>query len=124
MSDAKNKLARAMTTISRLKEEGQVIARRSINSAAGYGASLATGYVRGRWGKGASRKVYLPGTQVEADTLLGIGATLVGTMGLAGDYSDLAVSIGTAVGGYGVARDLEEKVAADTSAKAAASGSR
>lgn len=92
-------LTRAKALASRARESAKAITKRTVSSALTVGAGAAVGVLHAEFGEGG--KVLLPGTEVEADLVLGIVTAGLGVAGVAGEYSDELAAIGSgALAGY------------------------
>jgi hypothetical protein len=59
------------------------------------GAGYAVGVARNSFGTGEEKKLLIPGTEIEADLAVGVITTLAGAVGLADNYSDQLVALGS-----------------------------
>lgn len=122
LSEAKAKLERMAAHVRNVRETGQEIMERGMVATANYvGAGLA-GAMRGRFGEGPQRSVFIPNTEIEIDSLVGFFGSLAGVGGAFGKESVVATSLFSSIGGYAFGRDVEEKVAKSTAEKKASGG--
>jgi hypothetical protein len=112
LTEAKEKLARLASSVKRVKETNEQIARRGIDTALTYMGAGVAGAMRGKWGEGADRHVHIPGTEIEVDTAIGTIGTVLGISGLFGNVSDEVTALCSGVGSYSFGRAVEDKVAA------------
>lgn len=99
LTHSKSKMAAALEnargTIKRAKAETRAITSRAVNSALTVGAGYAVGTARNALGVGEDKKLLIPGTEIEADLALGVALSLAGVVGLADDYSEELVALGS-----------------------------
>lgn len=94
-SQLANTVERMKGTVKRARETTKAMTERSVASALTAGAGYGVGVMKKNFGEGG--KLYIPGTQVEADLAAGVVLSLAGIMGLAGDKSSELLAVGNGV---------------------------
>jgi len=96
----KPKLVQALQTARNsmrgIKEKGKVITSRVVNVGAQAGTGYLVGMARKKYGTGAAKKIFVPGTEVEGDLAGGVLLSVAGIAGLGDNFSDVLCSIGGA----------------------------
>lgn len=88
---------RAMSTLKNAKEQSRAITGRAVGSVLTSGAGWGVGALRSKFGEGDGKKLFIPGTQVEADLAAGVLIVAAGVVGLAGDRSEELCAVGNGV---------------------------
>lgn len=78
-------------------EKTKAVARRATNTAVAAGAGYGVGALRSKFGVGAHKDIYIPGTDIEADLVTGVLCSGLGLTGMAEEYSDTLCSFGGGV---------------------------
>lgn len=91
-SEAMSRLQSYKARMSRIREEARGVTKRTVSTALGAGAGFGVGYVRAKYGQ-----TTLPGTDVDADLVVGLLVSAAGITGMAGDQSDHASAVGTGI---------------------------
>lgn len=110
LSEWRDKAERAKRAIIRVKEEAAKPIQRSVDQLLIGGGAATTGMLRALLGDPAKDNgaAYIPGTEIEADVVLGVVATGAGVFGLAGDdYSDGINRYAAGVMAPAIARETE-----------------
>jgi hypothetical protein len=89
---------------------GESIAERGLNAGVGLAAGAALGAARAKWGKGTTRALHVPGTEIDAPSAVALLGLAVGITGFAGKYSDQVSSIGSHIGACVLDRMVEQKM--------------
>jgi hypothetical protein len=118
LTDWKERAMRMGNQLKNIKLDFEATTERALISGLGYMGNGLAGAMRGRWGKGSDRHVYISGTEIEFDALVGTIGSLLSVVGIFGKFSGAATGFFTGLGGYAFGRTVEEKVAA-AQAKAA-----
>jgi hypothetical protein len=108
VSELRDSLQRARATIRNLKEAGQEGIERSLQQLLMISGGASVGLMRGVWGDKTTGDVVIPGIEVEADWLIGIGLGAVAAFGVAGKASE---GFNAYAGGFNaaiVAREIEQ----------------
>lgn len=111
LAEAKEKLDRAYARAKNITAKSEEMATRGLDYALTYGGNAAAGFMRGKWGEGADRHVYIPGTEIEVDALIGTAGTALAVLGVFGSVSSHVGAFAAGLGGYAFGRTLEEKIA-------------
>jgi len=98
-SELAHRIDRARTIAKKARDGAKMVTERTVKSGLTWGAGYATGLAKNKMGTGG--KVFIPGTQVEADLVAAVALTAAGVVGLAGDKSEELMAIGNGIGaGY------------------------
>jgi hypothetical protein len=84
-----------------IREEGQAIAKRSINMGIGAATGAGLGLLDFHYGKVNAmgiKKAKVPGTDIDADVGMALLASAVGVTGIAGTMTDEVVAVGIGAG--------------------------
>lgn len=95
-SDLAHRFERMRSKMAVVKKEGKQIAARTISAGLSAAGGYGVGYARKKWGD-SNGELNFPGTDIDADLVVGTALTLVGVSGLLDEYSEHVCSLGNGV---------------------------
>lgn len=113
LSDWRDRAQRAKSALARVKEEAEKPIQRTMDQLFIGGGAATTGLLRALLGdlKKDNGAAYIPGTEIEADVVIGFVASGIGVFGLAGDeYSDGINRYAAGIMAPAIARETEAMI--------------
>jgi hypothetical protein len=95
-----------------VRVETEQVADRAFNAGATLAGGGITGLLRAKYGEGPNSAVHIPGTEIDAPTLIAVIALGAGVSGMAGKKSDLSASFGAGIGAVVLADMVQQKMTA------------